>query len=88
MAFFDNGIILIPFPVGTKVNIKKRYAWEGEGDLIPYEITNISISCNKNGVWTKKYRAMRLVNGKIVDDQCNFNFEDIGRVVFAVNESE
>lgn len=39
-------------------------------------VTNLMISQNKKGEWTKKYRAC---NGRI---RCDFSFDDIGREVF------
>lgn len=74
--------ITIPCPVGTVVYLKRKYSWQGDTDYIPYKITNLTITQNKKGVWTKKYRAMRLIDGKTVDDGVNFNFDDIGGTVF------
>lgn len=50
--------------------------------LQPFQITNIMISQNKKGEWTKKYRAMHLLNGKTVDWQINFEFDELGKTVF------
>lgn len=44
------------------------------------------ISQNKKGEWTKKYRAMLLRNGKTIDCQLNFKFDDIGKTVFLTKE--
>jgi hypothetical protein len=51
-------------------------------DIQSYQITNIMISQNKKGNWTKKYRAMLLIDGKTTDRQINFSFDDIGKTVF------
>ena len=75
-------VIIIPCPVGTVVYLKRKYSWQGDTDYILYKITNLTITQNKKGIWTKKYRAMRLVDGKTTDDAVNFNFDDIGHTVF------
>lgn len=54
--------------------------------IVPYQITNISISQNKKGIWTKKYRAMALKDGKTIDWQLNFSFDEIGKTVFLTLE--
>ena len=81
MGYYDN--LVIPFPVGTRVRIQRQYECEGPEEWLLYEITNISISCNKKGEWTKKYRAMRVIDDKTIDSQRNFNFEEIGKTVEA-----
>jgi hypothetical protein len=53
---------------------------------MPYQITNITINQNKKGVWTKKYRAMAVENGKTIDWQLNFEFDAIGKTVFLTRE--
>ena len=57
-----------------------------KGDIMPYQITNITITQNKKGVWTKKYRAMEVQNGKTIDWQLNFEFDAIGKTVFLTQE--
>ena len=70
------GVIVPPCKVG---DIVYTTLWH-------YEITNITITQNKKGVWTKKYRAMKVVNGKTIDWQLNFAFDDIGKTVFLTKE--
>lgn len=41
---------------------------------------------NKKGVWIKKYRAMRILNGKTIDRQLNFAFDEIDKTVFLTPE--
>ena len=52
------------------------------GEPVLYEVTNLTITQNKKKQWTKKIRAMRVVNGKTVDYGINLNFEDIGVKAF------
>lgn len=73
--------IELPCAVGDTVYSFIR-RWKIEDGIAPYQITNIAISQNKKGVWTKKYRAMRINEGKTIDWQINFCFEEIGKTVF------
>ena len=57
-----------------------------KGDIMPYQITNITITQNKKGIWTKKYRAMEIQNGRTIDWQLNFEFDEIGKTVFLTRE--
>jgi hypothetical protein len=81
--------VTLPCNVGDIVYAPHWY-WgkydEPVNGIVPYQITNISISQNKKGVWTKKYRAMEIRNGKTVDWQLNFAFDDIGKTVFLTLE--
>ena len=78
----EQGLLIeLPCKVGDIVYHEKPYISIYSG-IQAYQITNIMISQNKKGEWTKKYRAMLLLNGKIVDSQINFSFTDIGRTVF------
>lgn len=78
-------LLVLPCKVGDVVYHEKSYASIHTG-IQPYQITNIMISQNKNGMWTKKYRAMLLLNGRITDNQLNFSFDDIGKAVFLSKE--
>ena len=78
-------LLLLPCKVGDIVYHEKPHASIHTG-IQAYQITNIMISQNKKGEWTKKYRAMLLLNGKIVDSQINFSFDDIGKTVFITRE--
>lgn len=80
-----NGAIAPPVSVGDVVYALPP-CWSKEDSVSAYQITNFIISHNKKGVWTKKYRAMWFVNGKTVDAQINFWFDDIGRTVFLTRE--
>jgi hypothetical protein len=52
------------------------------GEPMLYEVTNLTITQNKKKQWTKKIRAMRIVNGKTVDYGISINFDDIGVKAF------
>lgn len=81
-----NGTIVPPCKVGDIV-YSSGYDWQKAKDVVtPYQITNITITQNKKGIWTKKYRAMRVLNGKTIDCQLNFEFDAIGKTVFLTKE--
>lgn len=80
-ADLDGRVIVMPCKVGDIV-YKDNKTWSSITGAQPFQITNIMISQNKKGVWKKQYRAMWLYNGKTVDSQINFFFEDIGVNVF------
>ena len=82
----EQGLLLrLLCKVGDVVYHEKPYVSIHTG-IQAYQITNIMISQNKKGVWTKKYRAMLLLNGKIIDSQLNFSFDEIGKTVFLTKE--
>ena len=82
----EQGLLLrLPCKIGDIVYHEKEYPTIHPG-IQAYQITNIMISQNKSGVWTKKYRAMLLINGKIIDNQLNFSFDEIGKTVFLTKE--
>ena len=82
----EQGLLLkLPCKVGDIVYHENKYATIHTG-IQSYQITNIMISQNKKGEWTKKYRAMFLLNGKIVDSQLNFSFDEIGKTVFLTEQ--
>ncbi len=78
-----NGVIAPPCKVGDIV-YALHWHWGTylKGDIMPYQITNIIITQNKKGIWTKKYRAMEIQNGKTIDWQLNFEFDELGDTVF------
>lgn len=80
-----NGVIVPPCRVGDTV-YSYLHRWREEDGIFPYQITNITITQNKKGEWTKKYRAMRLIEGKTIDWQLNFSFDEIGKTVFFTRE--
>ena len=77
----DGTLIGLPCKVGDTVYAPHWYF--GEWDkIVPYQITNITITQNKKLEWTKKYRAMELAEGKTIDWQLNFAFDEVGKKVF------
>lgn len=78
----EQGLLLrLTCKVGDTVFHRKEYTATFTG-IREYQITNIMISQNKKGEWTKKYRAMMLLDGKTIDCPINFAFDDIGKTVF------
>lgn len=82
----ERGVILPPCKIGDIVYRNSDFWWIDYGNISAYQITNLTITQNKKGVWTKKYRAMYLLDGKTVDSQLNFEFDDIGKIVFLTKE--
>lgn len=81
----EGGVIAPPCRVGQTV-YSYLHSWKKEDGIVPYQITNLTIAQNKKGIWTKKYRAMKVVDGKTIDWQLNFAFDDIGKTVFLAQE--
>ena len=81
----SNGVIVLPCNAGDIV-YAEGWWWRDGKDIVAYQITNITITQNKKGEWTKKYRAMRFENEKTVDKQLNFSFEEIGKTVVLTKE--
>jgi hypothetical protein len=81
------GVIVPPCKVGDVV-YAPHWHWGTyiKGDIMPYQITNITITQNKKGEWTKKYRAMEIKNGKTIDWQLNFEFDELGKTLFLTRE--
>lgn len=78
-------LIDVPVQPGDRLlvheNLLHNHPWKlGEPTL--YEVTNLSITQNKKKQWTKKIRAMRVINNKIVDYGITLDFEDIGKHAF------
>ena len=79
-----NQQITIPVGIGDTVFVVP-YEWEHSG-IQTCEVTNIMVSQNKKKQWTKKFRTCQLENGKTIDWQRDFSFDDIGAKVFASKE--
>lgn len=52
------------------------------GEPTLYEVTNLTIAQNKKKQWTKKIRAMKVINNKTVDIGVTLDFADIGAKAF------
>ena len=75
-------ILELPCAVGDIV-YAPHWCWTTiDRTIVPYQITYITITKNKKGEWIKKYRAMEVKNGKTIDWQLNFAFDEIGKTVF------
>ena len=81
----EGRMVELPCKIGEIV-YAKCWSWEKNSEIVPYQITNITITQNKKGVWTKKYRAMQIIDGKTFDWQLNFDFDEIGKIVFHTEE--
>jgi hypothetical protein len=73
--------INIPVQPGDRLLVYENFA-NGNTQPVLYEVTNLSISQNKKKQWTKKVRAMQVVNDKTIDYGITLNFEDIGKKAF------
>jgi hypothetical protein len=78
-------IINAPVKVGQVVYMDKS-PWCKEVEIEPFQITSISITCNKKGTWTKKFRANWLVDGRVASWSHDPSFGDIGKTVFFTKE--
>ena len=79
-------VVELPCKIGDVVWTYLR-SWRHEDGIAPYQITNLTITQNKKGLWTKKYRAMWLVDGKTRDWSEDFAFDEIGKRVFLSQEA-
>ena len=52
------------------------------GEPVLYEVTNLTITQNKKKQWTKKIRAMQVINNKTIDYGITLDFADIGIKAF------
>lgn len=71
--------------VGQVVYMNK-HPWNDKPEIEPFQITSISITCNKKGTWTKKFRANWLVDDRVSSWSHDPSFEDIGKTVFFTKE--
>ena len=78
-------VVELPCKVGDVV-WTYRCGWRPEDWVAPYKITNLTITQNKKGNWTKKYRAMVLVDGNTRDWAHDFSFDEIGETTFLSKE--
>lgn len=77
----SNNVVVLPCRVGDTV-YSLLYWWDKDSGIVPYQITNLTMTQNKKGEWNKKYRDMQLKNGKTIDWQLNFDFNMLGKTVF------
>lgn len=79
----DNGVIVPPCKIGDKIWFKSKW----QSCIEPYEITNLMLSQNKKGEWTRKYTAYLLRSEKTIDVAIRFAFDDIGKHLFLTREA-
>lgn len=77
--------IVLPIKVGQIVYMKKE-PWFADTIIAPFQVTNISITQNKKGNWTKKFRSAWLLDGRATTLYHDMSFEDIGKTVFFSKE--
>lgn len=77
----SKNVVVLPCMVGDTV-YSLLYWWDKDSGIVPYQITNLTMTQNQKGEWTKKYRAMQLKKGKTIDWQLNFDFNMLGKTVF------
>lgn len=74
-------MIELPCKVGDILFGNER-SWTTDTKVVPFQITNFTITQNKKGKWTKKYCAMQIIDGKTSPNRRCFAFEDIGKTIF------
>ena len=74
-------IIELPCSVGDTV-WARSWCYGEAGNWKPWQITNLTIAQNKKGIWTKKFRAMKIINNKTSAVSLEFGLDDIGNTVF------
>ena len=91
----DDNIIVIPVRVGDTVwrvedvwhsDSTEPWTYHYEKEVVEFVVRSISISCNSKGDWTKKFRVCKVIDGKIIDDQRNIEFDDLGKTTFTDRE--
>ncbi len=60
--------------------------WEKTLNIQPFMVTCITVTQNKKGDWTKKFRANWFKDEKAVDESHDFRFDEIGKKVFLTKE--
>lgn len=85
LLIHDN-VILLPCRIGDIVYMNERY-WRKESDpysnLVPWKITNYSITCNKKNLRNMKYRVCRVdAKGRTTEPAVDIEFNDIDICVF------
>jgi hypothetical protein len=81
----EQGLLIeLPLKVGDVVYgyLPSYHREDGEDEIAPFLITNLTITQNKKRRWTKKYGSWLLRNGKTCPVGYDFSFEDIGKKYF------
>ena len=74
-------IIELPCSVGDTV-WARSWCYGEAGNWKPWIVTNLTVTVNKSNKCTKKFRAMKLINGKASVPSLEFSVDDIGNIVF------
>lgn len=84
----ENGVIVPTLRVGDTVWVVYKLLWSNpcEKFISEFVVKSISIYCNSKGVWTKKFRIRKVINGKTVDVQKDIKLDDIGKTVYLTKE--
>ena len=91
----DENIIVLPVMVGDTVwrvedvwhlDSTEPWTYHYEKEVVEFVVRSISISCNSKGDWTKKFRVYKVIDGKIIDDQRDIEFDDLGKTTFTDRE--
>lgn len=82
----EKDLIEVPIRIGQILYMNKE-PWREEVDIAPFQVTSISITQNKKGVWTKKFRCNWIYEGRVTTLSHDPSFSDIGVTVF-LSEAE
>jgi hypothetical protein len=80
-------VIELPCSVGDTV-WARSWCYGEAGNWKPLVVTNLTVTVNKKGNWTKKFRAMKLVNGQASVPSLEFGIDDIGNTVLLEEPNE
>ena len=80
-------IIELPCSVGDTV-WARSWCYGEAGNWKPWVVTNLTVTVNKKCNWTKKFRAMKLVNGQASVPSLEFSIDDIGNTVLLEEPDE
>lgn len=73
--------IELPCSVGDTV-WARSWCYGEAGKYKPWVITNLTCTLNKKGKWSKRFRAMKIVNGQASVPSLEFSIDNIGQIVF------
>ena len=74
-------VIELPCTVGDTV-WARSWCYGEAGNWKPWVITNLTVTVGKTGIWSRRFRAMKLVNGQTSVPSLEFSIDDIGQLVF------
>ena len=88
LLFGDQELPVLPDIIKAPVNIgqivyTQKGVFKRALDVQPFQVTNIIVSQNQKGVWTKRFSVCWAPNGEImVNYKYTFDFDDLGKTVF------